>query len=249
MSTTPVAFPRHHTHLSEDATSQGSYPLIGDTTSNQALLFSPSFDHQVVQQSSFPNYTFASANLSLPSPPSSPVNHTLILAQTSSSPFKGLPRTTCALRTQQKTRGVTTLSSTQSVGLWLRDVDGWRWEWFVGGLTPNTNYTAYTLEDGQLAASRPINFVTKSGTSTHLSPEPNAQLYSQPHLNVLYSTSFHSVRPYPTRSPFPHHPLPPRSTLQTRSLPRCPTPSSPTSPTLPSRSALSPAAATTTARS
>nr|AVM41529.1 Mid [Ganoderma lucidum] len=145
-----------------NATFQVSYPLVGDTTSNQALLFSPPFDPQVVQQSSFPNYTFASANLSLPSPPSSPINHTLIFAQTSSSPFKGLPRTICAIRTQQNTRGVTTLSSTQSAGLWLKNTDGWRWEWFVGGLTPNTNYTAYTLEDGQLAASRPINFVTKS---------------------------------------------------------------------------------------
>ncbi|PIL34269.1 transporter [Ganoderma sinense ZZ0214-1] len=153
-----------------NATSQVSYPLLGDTTSNQALLFSPPFDPQTIQQPTFPNYTFPPANFSLPSQPSSPTNHTLILAQTSSSPFNGLPRTTCAIRSQQNTRGVTTLSSSQSVGIWLKNTDGWRWEWFVGGLTPKTNYTAYTLQDGQLAASRPINFVTKSAYAVPLAP-------------------------------------------------------------------------------
>ncbi|KAI1787502.1 stretch-activated Ca2+-permeable channel component-domain-containing protein [Ganoderma leucocontextum] len=145
-----------------NTTSEVSYPLLGDTTSNQALVFSPPFDPQSIHQPTFPNYTLPSANMSLPSQPSSPTNHTLILTQTSSSPFNGLPRTACAIRTQQNTRSVTTLSSTQSVGMWLKNTDGWRWEWFVGGLTPNTNYTAYTLQDGQLAASRPVNFVTKS---------------------------------------------------------------------------------------
>nr|VWP00733.1 Alcohol oxidase [Ganoderma boninense] len=114
-----------------NATSQTSHPLLGDTTSNQALLFSPPFDPQPIQQSSFPNYTFPAANLSMPSQPASPINHTLILAQTSSSPFSGLPRTTCAIRSQQNTRGVTTLSSAQSQGMWLKNTDGWRWEWMA----------------------------------------------------------------------------------------------------------------------
>ena len=55
------------------------------------------------------------------------------------------------------------LSPGQSQGLWFRDSNGWRWQWFLNGLTPLTNYTAYTLQDGQIVPSNPIMFVTKSG--------------------------------------------------------------------------------------
>lgn len=60
--------------------------------------------------------------------------------------------------------GIDFLTANQSQGLWLKDPNGWRWQWFIGGLTPRTNYTAYTLQNGMLAAARPVNFVTKSGT-------------------------------------------------------------------------------------
>ncbi|KAI0695683.1 stretch-activated cation channel Mid1 [Cerioporus squamosus] len=143
-----------------NATSESDYPHVGDTTSNQALIFSPPF-------SLYPNYTLPSANLSLPEPPSNPSNYSLVFANTSSPAFKSLPRTTCAIRAaalQGSRTGVDFLTANQSQGLWLRDQDGWRWQWFVGGLTPRTNYTAYTLQNGMLTASKPINFVTKSAS-------------------------------------------------------------------------------------
>ncbi|TBU28826.1 stretch-activated Ca2+-permeable channel component-domain-containing protein [Dichomitus squalens] len=147
-----------------NATSEISNPLLGDTTSNQALIFSPAFDPPTLQQPGFPNYTLPAANLSIPPEPSSPTNYTLVFAPTFSAPFQGLPRTSCAIKSRSTAKGVITLSSVQSDGLWLRDMNGWRWEWFLGGLTAKTNYTAYTLQQGQLAASKPINFVTKSPT-------------------------------------------------------------------------------------
>ena len=51
----------------------------------------------------------------------------------------------------------------QGEKLWLRDADGWRTEWLVGGLSPQTNYTAYALQDGT-KVSGPIFLSTKSGT-------------------------------------------------------------------------------------
>ena len=99
---------------------------------------------------------------------------------TSTSSLTSLPRTECAIRaaTQQASSGVTILSRSQSDNLWLRDANGWRWEWFLSGLTPRTNYTAYALQDGQLAASKPVMFVTKSGTCS-VSGSSESKTYSK----------------------------------------------------------------------
>lgn len=48
-------------------------------------------------------------------------------------------------------------------GLWLKDEAGWRWQWLISGLQPQTNYTAYVVQNNT-KVSQPINFVTKSGT-------------------------------------------------------------------------------------
>ena len=140
---------------------------MGDTTSNQALIFSPAFSPAPIDEPSYPNYTLPSANLSVPEPPSNPSNYSLVFANTSSGALQSLPRTTCAIRAvaEQGVRsGIDFLTANQSQGLWLKDPNGWRWQWFIGGLTPRTNYTAYTLQNGMLAAAKPVNFVTKSGT-------------------------------------------------------------------------------------
>ncbi|KAH7909014.1 stretch-activated Ca2+-permeable channel component-domain-containing protein [Hygrophoropsis aurantiaca] len=131
-------------------------PLLGDTTSNQAILFSAPFAPQPKYQPTYPNYTLPSANLSPPSPPSASPNFTLVIGPPSSS-LTTRPQTACSLRSAS-------LTGTQiSNELWLRDTDGWRSQWLMGGLAPVTNYTAYVIQD-QTKVSGPINFVTKSAS-------------------------------------------------------------------------------------
>lgn len=151
-------------------------------------MFSPSFDPPLTQEPSFPNFTLPAANLSLPIQPSSPINYTLVYVPTSSTPFNSLPRTACAVNSQINVKGVATLSAAQSAGLWLRDTNGWRWEWLLSGLTPKTNYTAYTLQQGQLAASQPINFVTKSRTSCGSSY--SGPIFTSSHLTATFNCPF-----------------------------------------------------------
>ncbi|CDO70669.1 hypothetical protein BN946_scf184761.g6 [Trametes cinnabarina] len=79
--------------VSASNSSAPDYPLLGDTTSNQALIFSPPFDPVQPVQPSFPNYTLPAANLSFPPPPSPPTNYTLVFAPTSSSGLSSIPRT------------------------------------------------------------------------------------------------------------------------------------------------------------
>jgi calcium channel MID1 len=137
-------------------------PLLGDTTSNQALLLSAPFNSSPPAQSYFPqptypNYTLPSGNLSFPTPPSSSPNFTLVLAATSSvPPLTGLQQTGCRLSAVNST-GVVVNET-----LWLRDIQGWRNQWLVNDLSPVTNYTAYVIQD-QTKVSGPIYFITKSG--------------------------------------------------------------------------------------
>lgn len=135
-------------------------PLLGDTTTNQVLLFSPPFSPPSISQPTYPNYTLPSANLTFPSEPSSPPDWALFIAPTSSPAFASLPRTGCAMRAAAGNVGFYKTSS-NSEGLWLRDSDGWRWQWFINGLTPQTNYTVYGVTNGT-QVSGPIYFVTKS---------------------------------------------------------------------------------------
>ncbi|KAL7278152.1 hypothetical protein ACG7TL_008124 [Trametes sanguinea] len=150
--------------VSASNSSTPDYPLLGDTTSNQALIFSPPFDPVQSSPPSFPNYTLPPANLTFPPPPSSPINYTLVFAPTSSSGISSIPRTSCALKSAVASKSATLLGVTASDGLWLRDSDGWRWQWLVNGLNPRTNYTLLTYRDGELASSSPTYFLTKSAT-------------------------------------------------------------------------------------
>ena len=141
-------------------------PFFGDSTANEALLFSPPFLPPLPEsQPTYPNYTLPEANISLPSAPSqnSP-NFTLFLAPLSAG-LTALPQTACAVRA-----GVTNnAQAAQSAKVvaeqpWLRDDLGWRTEWLVGQLTALTNYSVYAIQDGT-RLSGPIYFTTKSGAT------------------------------------------------------------------------------------
>ncbi|KAF7799150.1 hypothetical protein EIP86_010381 [Pleurotus ostreatoroseus] len=170
-----------------------SLPLLGDTTSNQALLFSPPIASAPVPENpSYPNYTLSSANLSYPVGPSSPLGVTLSIFPTSSSSLSSLPRTGCALR-NSSTEGFVNVGAKESEGLWLKNDDGWRWQWVVNGLQPQTNYTVFAVTNGT-HVSGPINFVTKSGKSptvtktctTHLTlVSPHSAAFSCPIVHSL----------------------------------------------------------------
>ncbi|THH16037.1 hypothetical protein EW146_g4535 [Bondarzewia mesenterica] len=138
-----------HEHLS-------TLPFLGDTTSNQALIYSPAFSSPNITDPTYPNYALPAANLSFPTAPSSSPNFTLIFANSSQS-ISSLPQTACALRSMR--RSGTVLEEQ----LWLRDTDGWRTEWLLGGLSPSTNYTVYTIQD-DTKISGPIYIATKSAS-------------------------------------------------------------------------------------
>ena len=67
---------------------------------NQAIIFAPPFDPPPIDQPSYPNYTLPSANLSLPEPPSTPVDYSLVFATTSSSLLTTASRDAAASVTQ-----------------------------------------------------------------------------------------------------------------------------------------------------
>ncbi|KAH8113052.1 stretch-activated cation channel Mid1 [Phellopilus nigrolimitatus] len=149
-----------------------SLPLLGDTTANQALLFSPSFDVPSPDMPTYPNFTLPIANLTSPTPPNQFPNFTLLVGPIGAFPefdfianiFKdGLPVTACAL--QNLTNLVVNSGSFGNVkdSLVFRGADGWRTQWLVQGLQPLTNYTVYVIQDG-VKVSGPINFVTKSAS-------------------------------------------------------------------------------------
>lgn len=131
-----------------------SLPLLGDTTNTQALIFSPPFSFVESSPSTYPNYTLPPANLSAPSPPSSPPTFSLFISPASSGLASG-PQTACSVQSASTT--VSVLNN----DFWMRGDGAWRSQWLVDGLTPSTNYTAYVVQD-QVNLSGPIYFTTKS---------------------------------------------------------------------------------------
>jgi calcium channel MID1 len=131
-------------------------PFLGDTTSNQAILFSSPFQKVENNPPTYPNFTLPAANMSQPPLPSTIPNYTLILSPTSSGFANGL-KTGCFLSTQN------TSGTIANQSLWVRGDEGFRTQWLMGGLTPSTNYTAFILEQNNTKVSGPIFFATKSG--------------------------------------------------------------------------------------
>ncbi|KJA17268.1 hypothetical protein HYPSUDRAFT_46602, partial [Hypholoma sublateritium FD-334 SS-4] len=114
-------------------------PFLGDTTSNQALLFSSPYLPVDTPAPTYPNYTLPAANMSQPDQPTSSPNFTLKIFSTSAG-FANKPHTACFLQSQVSEGSIA--SQTQ----WVRDNFGWRTQWLLGGLTPSTNYTAFVLQ-------------------------------------------------------------------------------------------------------
>ncbi|KAF9005223.1 stretch-activated Ca2+-permeable channel component-domain-containing protein [Cyathus striatus] len=131
-------------------------PLFGDSTANQALIFSAPFLAPSLPKPSYPNYTLPGGNLSFPDPPSSSPNFTIIVQSTASGIASG-HQTGCFLSSQRSSLNVNVVNQT----LWLKDADGWRSQWILGGLSPSTNYTVYVVQDST-KVSGPIYFATKS---------------------------------------------------------------------------------------
>ncbi|PPQ98767.1 hypothetical protein CVT24_003325 [Panaeolus cyanescens] len=133
-------------------------PFFGDSTSNQALIFSRQFQGIENVKPTYPNYTLPAANLSQPLAPSNPPNLTLIMAETSVGLANG-PHTGCSLSSRS------TAGTIRNETFWAREVDFWRKEFLVTGLNPSTNYTAFVVEDNT-KVSGPIYFATKSSGFT-----------------------------------------------------------------------------------
>ncbi|KAF9260985.1 hypothetical protein L218DRAFT_931582 [Marasmius fiardii PR-910] len=133
-----------------------NFPLLGDTTSNQALLFSPPYASEPNSEPAYPNYTLpVSTPLTVPS---STPNYTLVLSPTSVGTQLG-----CVLQ-NFTAAGTGTQGNVANRTQWLRDArEGWREQLLVDGLSPQTNYTAFFVEGGK-KVSGPTYFVTKSSS-------------------------------------------------------------------------------------
>lgn len=231
-------------------------PYFGDSTANEALLFSPPFFPPAPQpQPTYPNYTLPPANTTLPSfapPPGSSAtpNFTLFLAPLDVG-LPSLPQTACAIRTYV-TGDPSAAQSAQVLAeqTWLRDERGWRREWLVGRLAALTNYSVYAIQDGT-RLSGPIYFTTKSGLWFFifgLCADADAWVRMAPQRRFLASSCMDCriARARRTRYPFPNHQITRPHTTRRICQARSRRPCSPTSPTLPRVCSPQPAAATTT---
>lgn len=140
-----------HQYLGQDGL------LFGDSTGNQAILFSPPFENITITQPKFPNYTLPTAQTPFSvSQPSSTPEFSLTLVETSSASGL-LQRSSCALRATSSKGTIKNQTS------WIRnEAEGWRSKWLVEGLSPGTNYSVFVSRDGT-KASGPLYFTTKSG--------------------------------------------------------------------------------------
>lgn len=155
---------------------QSTLPLFGDTTANQALVFSAPFlsiPDSLKQRPTYPNYTLPVANMSQPVLPDgfTVQNMTLVLSPTTQGLGQASIRSGCALvrsvasssQPSSSGSGLAGTGKVASQSVWARDDGlGWRTQWVVEGLSPATNHTAYVLTNGT-KVSGPIYFVTKSG--------------------------------------------------------------------------------------
>lgn len=135
-------------------------PLLGDTTSNQALFFSPPFQSIPLDEPEYPNYVLPPVNISLTNakPPSQSVH----VFQTSniSSEILQAKQSACGI-TQVPGDVLSFGGHPLTTTVVLRDYTDFRTQWVLEGLTPSTNYTAYVITSDSIV-SGPLYFVTKS---------------------------------------------------------------------------------------
>jgi calcium channel MID1 len=177
-------------------------PFFGDTTSNQAILFSPVFQNIEIEKPTYPNYTLPAAGMAQPDQPTNSSNLTLIISPTSSG-LANKVQTGCFLSSQLP------LGTVANETFWARDEQGWRRQWLMGGLTPSTNYTAYVLLNNT-KVSGPIFFSTKSGMLYFpLNLSWSNLIVFKPHSIVRLSTPYPTAQAWHTPFPYPLlHPAP-----------------------------------------
>ncbi len=141
-------------------------PLLGDTTSTQAIVFSPSW--MVLQDrpiQTWPNYTLPAINTSYPLPPqqSIPPSSLLILATPNSLSSFPLFNSACALR-QQAVVAATQAAYNATASSLVRDpAIGWQTEFYIPtGLQPSMNYSVWITQGPKIAG--PIYILTKSAS-------------------------------------------------------------------------------------
>ncbi|OCF45449.1 hypothetical protein I317_00695 [Kwoniella heveanensis CBS 569] len=172
-----------------------SLPLLGDTTSSLALLFSPLLVSTSREEPTYPNYTLPSPQLVFepfsalgsdnnalsPISGNSSLAHTnlsLAIIPTASSPTnQGLDYSICAIRQTVNSTGDLAGDSSGNIVLktavdepqWsmLNEEEGYRHFWAVGGLTAEGNYTAWVMNDQGVLAG-PIWFVMKQAYAAPL---------------------------------------------------------------------------------
>lgn len=211
-----------HQYLGQDGL------LFGDSTGNQAILFSPPFENITITQPKFPNYTLPTAQTPFSvSQPSSTPEFSLTLVETSSASGL-LQRSSCALRATSSKGTIKNQTS------WIRnEAEGWRSKWLVEGLSPGTNYSVFVSRDGT-KASGPLYFTTKSGRYAPYYSQffPGSYIRTQPRSIALWLTAYLTVREFRGRYPSQFPLTPTQPTTPPISPHRSPMPFSDTSPTL-----------------
>lgn len=153
--------------------------LLGDTTQNAVLLFSPVLLSQPHDQPTYPNYTLPPAQLSLAQSPFSASggnlatdvtglssNLSLVVIPTGSSPTNdGLDNSYCAVQAAGVSTGSVAAAKSMLVNAttqWtsVGGDEGYKTYWVLGDLEAETNYTAWVV-DNQGGMTQPIWFVTK----------------------------------------------------------------------------------------
>ncbi len=128
-----------------------SQPLLGDTTSSQSLIFSPSLAPYNITPPTYPNYTLASPYPLQGGQPHLGVPQTIAFVPTASSPILlQLSNSMCAMlravdATKSNKDGEGTTLSLETV---VQRLDGWRRSWMTSGLQSGENYTAWVTEVG-----------------------------------------------------------------------------------------------------
>lgn len=142
-------------------------PFLGDTTQSSVLLFSPVLLQESIVEPLFPNYSLPKAEVDLPQWDEADTvtkNTRFVILPTNLSPVAmGLGNSIAAIDKVVRDHNLTVLNATSSGTQWmnLESLDGFRYWGFFQGLQPETNYTAWMVEQDTFIKSEPSWFATK----------------------------------------------------------------------------------------
>ncbi|KAJ9098063.1 hypothetical protein QFC19_006498 [Naganishia cerealis] len=135
-------------------------PMFGDTTATQSLILSPILASTNISQPTYPNYRISSPYPINATVPSNLTTMRVVIVPTSESPDTAsdanlsLGNSMCAvMRAEHRTGSLADNSASNTDGdktkLSLEQrPEGWRWGFVTGTLSAETNYTAWTIEEG-----------------------------------------------------------------------------------------------------